>query len=235
MTTGIPHSLQDRTGIVARCPLFADLAQGDLAALAQIGRYRQFEAGQGLFLAGDTPEGLHIVVQGRVRIFVLSPESGREITLTVEEPFMTVAELPSFDGGPYPAHAEALEDSVTLLLEQQALNDLLVSRPAIAAHLLRTMGRRLRRLVELLEQLSFQGVLQRLALYLLEQSAQGVPFQLEANGIISAQLGTVPELVSRNLSRLHHSGAITLDQRQISALDTGLLRDLLQGTPAALQ
>lgn len=63
---------------------------------------------------------MHIVVTGRVKIFVLSPESGREIILTTEHPYNAVAELPSFDGGAYPASAEALEESETLMLEQHA-------------------------------------------------------------------------------------------------------------------
>lgn len=212
--------------VVARCPLFAALPAADITALAETGKRQRYDAGQGLFLAGDQPEGLHIVTSGRVRIYVLSPRNGREITLTLEHPFMTVAELPSFDGGPYPANAEALEDCETLLLLQADLERVLAQRSGIALHLLRTVGGRLRRLVGLVEQLSFQGVLQRLALHLLEQSGQ-VPFTLGTNAEIAAQVGTVPELISRNLARLHQSGAVTLAQRRITKLDQRLLRDLL--------
>jgi CRP/FNR family transcriptional regulator len=212
--------------VVARCPLFAGLPAQELSALASIGRRQDFAAGQDLFLAGDPPGGLHVVVRGRIRIYVLSPRNGREITLALEHPFMTVAELPSLDGGPYPANAQALEDSATLLLEQAALDRLLLERSAIALHLLRTVGGRLRRLVGLVEQLSFQGVLQRLALYLLEESSAGLPFALEPNAVIAAHVGTVPELVSRNLARLHQSGAIQLAQRRITGLDQEALLEL---------
>lgn len=227
MTAGKQFAKLTDSQVVARCPLFAELPAADVTALADSGTRRRYSAGQGLFLAGDRPEGLHIVTRGRVRIYVLSPRNGREITLALEHPFMTVAELPSFDGGPYPANAEALEDCETLLLVQAELERVLAQRSGVALHLLRTVGGRLRRLVGLVEQLSFQGVLQRLALHLLEQSGR-VPFRLGTNAEIAAEVGTVPELISRNLARLHQSGAVTLAQRQIVKLDEGLLRDLLE-------
>lgn len=214
--------------VLARCPLFAELADDDLNALAAIASRRQFAAGESLFLAGDRPEGLHVMVAGAVKIFVLSPGSGREIVLTTERPYLAVAELPSFDGGSYPAHAEALGPSETLLLEQGALERLLSEEPRIARHLLGALGRRLRRLVGLIEQLSFQEVIQRLSGHLHERARRGLPFELETNAAMAAQLGTVPELVSRNLARLQQSGALRLERRWVVAVDEALLAELSQ-------
>lgn len=214
--------------IVARCPLFATAERDDLRPLASIGRRRTYGAGQTLFLAGEHPEGLHIVVRGRVGVQVYSPESGRELVLTIEHPYNTVAELPSFDGEPYPANARALDDTETLFFEQDAFERVLTARPKLALLLLRTLGRRLRRLVGLVESLSFQEVIHRLAAYLEERAAQGVPFDLETNAHIAGRLGTVPELVSRNLSRLHQSGAIRLDGRAVVAADRTALATLAE-------
>jgi CRP/FNR family transcriptional regulator len=214
--------------ILARCPLFAELATDDLAALAQFAVRRRYRAGESLFLAGEQPEGLHVVVSGAIRIYILSPQSGRELVLTVEHPFNAVAELASFDGGAYPANAEAMEKTQTLFIEQLRLEQTLRQRPEISLHLLRTLGRRLRRLVGVIEQLSFQEVVHRLAGYLLTRAAAGVPFELETNAQIAAQLGTVPELVSRNLSRLHQAGSIRLHGRTVCKVDFGALSELSQ-------
>lgn len=212
--------------ILARCPLFAQATDDDLNALAAIAQRRTFAAGQTLFLSGQHPEGLHIVVRGRVGIHVLSPATGREVVLTVEHPYNTVAELPSFDGGAYPANGQAMEDTETLFLEQQSLEAVLTHRSGLALLMLRTLGRRLRRLVGLVESLSFQEVIHRLASYLEEQAAEGVPFQLDTNAHIAGYLGTVPELVSRNLARLHQSGAIVLEGREVVQVDRDALSDL---------
>lgn len=212
--------------VLARCPLFAELADDDLEALAEIGVRRTHAAGNTLFFAGDRPEGLHVVVHGRIRIQVASPRTGRPLVLTVEHPYHAVAELPSFDGGSYPAHGEAEEDTETLLLPQDRLDRLLDLRPGLARVLLRTLGRRLRRLVGLIERLSFQEVVQRLAGHLLDRADEGLPFELDTNADIAATLGTVPELASRNLSRLAQQGAITLEARTVVAVDEAVLAEL---------
>ncbi len=212
--------------VIARCPLFADLADDDVVALAGVAMRREMAAGETLFLAGEPPRGLPLVVRGSVKVYVLSPASGREVVLTVERPYNAVAELVAFDGGVYPASAGALEDGELLWLEQDGLQRLLAARPGLALHLMRTLGRRLRRLVALIERLSFQEVIQRLAADVLGRVRAGVPFELDTNAAIAARLATVPELVSRNLSRLHQSGVVRLDGRTVIAVDEQALREL---------
>lgn len=212
--------------VLARCPLFAELAEADLHALATVARRRHLEAGEPLFMAGEAAKGLAVVVSGRVKIYVISPASGREVVLAVEHPFNAVAELVSLDGGPYPASAEAAEASEVLWLEQVGFQRILRERPEIALHLMGMLGRRLRRLVALVEQISFQEVVHRLARYLLGVAQDGVPFVLDTNGAIAAQLGTVPELVSRNLSRLHAGGAIELQGRTVTSLNRAQLQEM---------
>lgn len=181
-----------------------------------------------LFLADEKPAGLNIVTAGQVKIFVLSAQTGREVILAVEGPYNAVAELPSLDGGTYPANAQAVGATDVLFLEQSAFLGVLHERPEVSLYLVRTLGKRLRRLVNLIEQLSFQEVVHRLASYLLEYAASGLPLELEANATIAARLGTVPELISRNLSRLHQSGVITLVQRRVTCIDYPLLRELAE-------
>jgi CRP/FNR family transcriptional regulator len=212
--------------VLVRCPLFAELSEADLDALAAIAERRRHPAGTLLFLAGDRPEALHVVVSGRIRIEVASPETGRPLVLTREPPFHAVAELPSFDGGPYPAHAEAEVDSVTLALPQARLDALLDARPGLSRALLRTLGRRLRRLVGLIERLSFQEVVQRLAAALLDRAERELPFELPTNAELAAELGTVPELASRNLSRLAQQDLVALNGRTVTGVDADGLRRL---------
>jgi CRP-like cAMP-binding protein len=214
--------------VLARCPLFAPLHHDDLGALAAVATTRRYEMGEMLFLAGEKPEGLNIITVGQVKIFVISEQTGREVILTVEYPYNAVAELPSLDGGTYPANAQAVEVTEVLFLEQGAFLGVLHERPEVSLHLVRTLGKRLRRLVNLVEQLSFQEVVHRLAGYLLERAVPGLPLELEANATIAARLGTVPELVSRNLSRLHQSGVIALAQRRVTRIDYPLLRELAE-------
>ncbi len=139
-----------------------------------------------------------------------------------------MAQLVALDGGPYPANAQAMKDTELVVVEHESFVATLYQRPAIALHLMRSLGRNLRRLVDLVEQISFQEVQHRLAAYLLRQAAKALPFDLETNAATGARLGTVPELVSRNLSRLHASGAVRMEGRRIVLVDTTALRSIAE-------
>jgi len=210
--------------VLARSPLFAELSDAELRALARVAVRRTLQPGEALFFAGDEAQGLHIVIGGRMKVFVVSPGSGREVILTVDRPYNAVAELVALDGGTYPANAEALEETELLVLEQEGFQDVLRQQPDIALHLLRVLGRRLRRLVNLVEAISFQEVVHRLARYLLEQGEP--PFPLATNADIAAELGTVPELVSRNLSRLVAGGVIGMQGRTVLTLERRRLQEM---------
>src|SRR5690625_3873992 len=212
--------------VLARCPLFAELPADDLEALAAVAHRRKLVTGETLFFAAEPAQGMQIVVSGRVKVFVVSPATGREVILTVERPFGTVAELVALDGGEYPASAEAAEPSELLILEQEGFQQVLHDRPGVALHLMRMLGRRLRRLVGLLEALSFQEVVHRLAAYLLGEARKGLPFALATNAEIAAQLGTVPELVSRHLSRLLAGEVISMNGRTVVGIDGEQLEEM---------
>src|SRR5690606_25535823 len=88
--------------VLARCPLLAGLPDDDILALAAAAQRRAFAAGEHVFLAGDASRGLLVSAAGRVRIYVLSPATGREVVLTVDGQFGAVAELVALEGASYP-------------------------------------------------------------------------------------------------------------------------------------
>lgn len=214
--------------VLVRCPLLAGLADDDVRALADGAVRRSVSAGETLFLAGDPSHGLMVIASGEIKVFLISPASGRELLLHHEREYGAVAQLVALDGGPYPANAQALRDTELVVVEHESFVDTLYKRPAIALHLMRSLGRNLRRLVDLVEQISFQEVQHRLAAHLLRESKRALPFDLETNAAMGARLGTVPELVSRNLSRLHASGAIHMEGRRIVAVNREVLAHIAE-------
>ncbi|HYL93234.1 MAG TPA: cyclic nucleotide-binding domain-containing protein, partial [Alphaproteobacteria bacterium] len=90
--------------------IFAELSPPELQSLSSRAVRKLYGPGEMLFSEGEPCSGFYIVTKGRIRIFKLSP-AGREQVLAVEGPGSSVAELPVFDGGPYPASTVALEES----------------------------------------------------------------------------------------------------------------------------
>jgi CRP/FNR family transcriptional regulator, cyclic AMP receptor protein len=217
-----PGSKVDRAAFLAKTSIFADLDQHELSHLAQRAVTKKYGAGETIFHAGDPCPGLYIVETGAVRIFKTS-FSGREQVLGVDAPGSSVAELPVFDGGPYPASASAIPETTLLFISKQDFQAVCLEYPQVALKVLRVIGRRLRGLVAIIEELSFTTVRHRLIAMLLRlakdtgKSAQALTVTLPAsNQELASQIGTVRELVSRNMSRLQAEGLIHIEGRNIT-------------------
>jgi len=206
--------------ILGRVPLFMDLSEEELRALAHRTVSHHVPAGELIFSEGDPCQGFYVVESGEVRIFKTAA-SGREQVLTIERPGDTVAELPVFDGGPYPASAVAIVDTVLLFVSKRDFRTLILDHPEVGLKVLKIVGARLRKLVGLIEELSFTTVRRRLVMQLVRiAKAEGVTtprgheVTLPTNQELASTVGTVRELVSRNLSRLQVEGLIRLDGKK---------------------
>lgn len=211
--------------ILRRTPLFANLTPKEMQALASRVSTRHFRPGEILFSEGDPCSGLFVVAAGSVRIFKLSP-AGREQILAVEGPGNSFAELPVFDGGNYPASASALGDTELLFISRKDFQNFCREHADVGLKVIAVVGSRLRRLVEIIEELSFTTVRQRLIAVILRLAEQGKPakegltLQMTlSHQELAAELGTVRELVSRNLSRLQAEGFLLVDGRRIVIKD----------------
>lgn len=216
--------------ILRRVGIFADLSPTELQFLAERAVPRDYAPGELIFSEGEICAGLFIVERGHVRIFKSSP-SGREQVLSVEGPGGSIAELPVFDGGNYPASTSAVDEARLYFISKQDFYSLCLVHPKVALKVLKVVGARLRRLVGIIEELSFTSVRSRLIANLLRLAAKGkkspagVEVQLPAsNQELASQIGTVRELVSRNLSRLQAEGLIHMDGKTLVIPDIGRLK-----------
>jgi CRP/FNR family transcriptional regulator len=228
----------DLAAVLEKAALLSSLSQPELQMLAARAVRKLFSAGELLFSEGEPCSGLHIIARGKVRIFKTSI-GGREQVLALNSPGETVAEVPVFDGGPYPASAMAIEDTELAFISRRDFNAYCLEHPEVALKVLVVVGARLRRLVSIIEELSFTTIRQRLIAALLKlaqsegkKTARGIEFQLPASHQeLANQMGTVRELISRNLMRLQAEGMLDVDARQIVVKDMKGLSALLDTTP----
>jgi CRP/FNR family transcriptional regulator len=208
--------------VLEQVPIFSGLSEQEFAFLTPRLRQRKFQAGELIFGEGDTCGGLYVIQTGNVRIFK-SSAGGREQVLAIEGPGNSIAELPVFDGGNYPASAQALTNCVLFFFSRQDFHALCLQYPQVALKVLKIVGGRLRGWVGIIEELSFTTVRHRLiALLVRLGKAEGtrhgdaITVTLPMNNSeLAAQIGTVRELVSRNLSRLQAEGLIVVDSRKL--------------------
>ncbi len=209
-----------------RAQLFAGLTEPEMQSLSARAVRKIYDAGELVFSEGEPCEGFYVVLAGKIRIFKTSA-NGREQILAMEGPGSSVAELPVFDGGRYPASVAAIDGSEMIFISRKDFQAFCLEHPQVALKVLAVVGSRLRRLVGIIEELSFTTVRQRLVSHLLrlatdigQKTDRGIEITLPgSHQDLAHQIGTVRELVSRNLSRLQAEGLLELDARNILIRD----------------
>jgi CRP-like cAMP-binding protein len=198
-----------------KVPIFGSLGPEELAAVAPFIQRKKFAPNQLVFSKGDRAEELFIVISGRLKLSVLSPD-GRELAFRTSGPGEVIGEIAALDGNVRTADMTAISDSELLALGRKSLTRLLESRPAFTTEVIRFLCRRLRDTTEQLESIALYPVEARLARLLLavaervkRASSPHVEFSLTVS---QSELGTVlgasrPK-VNVALRKLERAGAI---------------------------
>jgi CRP/FNR family transcriptional regulator len=212
-------------------PYFDHAPLGELEALADCISLREYSRGESLFFEGDPCAGLHIVRNGCIKLYRLSPQGRQYIVRLVQEKD-TFNEVSVFDGGNNPVNGEAIEASQVWVVEPDCLRRLVRSNPDFAAKVIYNLGQNLRHLVQTASELAFYQVTHRLARLLSslpEAETAGVNPSRWTQEQLAARLGTVREVVARSLRELERSGAIRTENRRIAIADPGVLAQWSQG------
>ena len=123
--------MTNRIQALQQTALFGSLAMSDLEALSSHTVEHTLKKGEILFIAGDAATGLYVVVNGAIRAYRVGAD-GREQVIHVERSGATLAEVPVFDGGPYPSTTAADEDSTLLFIRKEHVVQLCLNRPSIS-------------------------------------------------------------------------------------------------------
>jgi CRP-like cAMP-binding protein len=148
--------------LLSQTALFGGLDEGD--RLAVVGRMRrvQFETNQMIFSRGDSGREIYLVLEGRIRLSVLSAE-GRELSFAHAGPGELFGEIATLDGGERTAGATAIGAVSAMILPQKALNDLIDNNPKVARAAIRFLCQRLRDTDQKLEAIALHRIEVRLA------------------------------------------------------------------------
>ncbi len=219
--------------------IFRELNSAQLRSLADIAQLQTFPKGDYIFHQGSAATGFFVVKIGRVKVFKLSTQ-GKEQILHFFGPGDHFAEVPALDGQDFPASAATLEPSEVIFLPRVAFIQLLHQYPDIANAMLISLSQHARHLGQLVEDLSFKEVPERLATYLLNLSdrvASTAPNHTSTPCIVeldlsksqlAAALGTIPATLSRAFDRLSREGMIVIRGTRIELRDRDRLQDLSQ-------
>ncbi len=209
---------------------FQELSDSEVEAIAQVVKLKDLQRGRLLFMEGDPGEAVYILCRGLIKLYKVNEEGKEQILHYVHEGGI-FAEVVLFDGGPYPATAETVENSLVGVLSNKDMEKLVLSHGQLALKLLRIMSRRLRAAQMAIRDLGLQGAEHRLARLLLrlaerhgEDTAKGIKLSTWiTRQEIASIIGTTRETVARILSRFQKEGDLVIDKGEIFLKD-GLKR-----------
>ncbi len=217
--------------LIANTPLFKRLSKTQHENLAKICIKRSYKRGQIIFREGRPANGFYIVASGRIKIFKVSSQ-GKEQILGIFGAGEVFGEVAVFSGNCFPANAMAIEDSHIIFVPRGEFISIIKEDPTLGLNMLAVLSSRLRKFTVLIENLSLKEVGSRLAAYILylKEQKDAEKFKLDVTKTqLASLLGTIPETLSRTLSKMNKQGLIKIEGSQIEILDQEGLQKLAKG------
>lgn len=192
--------------------------EGELVAdILAHARRQAFSPAVHLYWEGDACSAIAFILAGEVRVYRCG-ESGREITLYEIGPGETCILNASciLGNNAYPANAVTVSAGELLLVSAHEFRRLLGRYEAMSAFVYSLLSQRLTEVMELVQEVAFGRMDERLLDYLIEKSGDGILHATHQK--IANDLGTSREVVSRLLKDLERGGRIALARNVVTFL-----------------
>jgi CRP/FNR family transcriptional regulator len=180
----------------------------------------ELASGETMFRPGDGCEGFGFVIDGAVKVGLVS-EHGREIVLYRVRPgeSCTVTVSCLVTGSPYPAQGVVESDLTAALISRTSFIELVDLSPVFRQFVLGIFSTRVTHLMELVHEVAFNKLDRRLASRLLELG----PRVGLSHSELAGELGTSRVMVSRILESFADEGLVTLGRRLVTVEDPAKL------------
>lgn len=212
--------------------MFSDLAEEDIVSLAGMVTLKHFTKGSFVISQNDRGSVMYLLVAGRVKVSLASPE-GKELALNYLEAPSHFGEMSLVDAEPRSADVIAVTDTEVLALDARDLSAAIQVQPKLALTLIATLSRRVRGLIGRLEDVVFHDASHRVMRVLLNVAtasyeARGVPVvEGFTHYEVATLAGTSRETASRVISQLAKDGIVATKGRRV-IVDLFALRDRVE-------
>jgi CRP/FNR family transcriptional regulator len=212
-----------RSKLLERFPVFRQLDAPRLERLLAEAQLVQVPAGGVLFDTRQPCRGFPLVLQGAIRVS-MTAANGREILLYRVEP----GEGCIMSGGcllghsDYAARAVADANVVLLSVPPALFDELMLEFEPFRRFVFRMYGERLAEVMELVEEVAFRRLDERLAQLLIHRG----PVVEATHQKLAEELGSVREIVSRLLRSFEDHGWVRLERERVTVLDPKALATL---------
>ena len=209
-------------------PIWDKLEQGIQTALIASSRLLHANAGDIVHNSAENCTGLILVQHGLLRVYSLSPD-GREITLyrLLERNICLFSASCMIRGLQLDLAIQAEQDTDFWLISPDVYKQLMEQSPPLSTFTTELTAGRFSDVMWLVNQILWKRMDQRVAAFLLEESAlQGTETLHLTHEAIANHLGTAREVVTRTLKYLRDEGDVELARGIVSITDATALERL---------
>jgi CRP/FNR family transcriptional regulator len=211
-------------------PVYRTLSVADRQKVAAAASVRRYGRGEIIFEQDTPSDAFYTIATGRVKIFKMLP-SGKDLILEVFGAGDPLGAVAAYDGRPFPATAQAIEDTTCLLVPRAAFFRLLEDHPSLVRGLMLGMTVRLVELTNRLAELSGARIESRLARLFVklaremgrqERGGLFIPLALSRQELAD-MTGTTIETCIRIMSRWGKQNVVRTEKDGFVVLDGGAL------------
>ena len=190
-----------------------------------------YQKGETVVWEDDDCKALYFVSSGAVEIYRTAVD-GREHTLGVIMPGQVLNVVPVLrEEAKNPANARCIRDTILLVLGREDARRLMGCFPELAIALAAELADRLQQMTRKAGALALHTVRQRLAAFLIDEADQDDkdPHIFWTRDDMARQIGTVRDVIGRNLRDMETEGVLRREKGNIILLDRVRLQRIANG------
>jgi CRP-like cAMP-binding protein len=216
--------------MLAKIHYFAGLTRDELKEVKKyILLEKKIEKGQTFLYEDDKVDYMYFIASGSVKVFKKSV-NGKEQILNIASIGESLNDVSTFDGGGCAMDMQAMTPVYLYAIKKGDMKYLFSKFPRIALNTAAVLAGKVRRDSSLVEVLSFDQVISRLARLILKQAAAAGDERLPlfTQQELAAMVGSSRVFVNRSLRVMEDKGAIRLERRRIVITDEQALKNMVR-------
>ncbi len=202
--------------------IFSSLKDEELEKIGALFESIKYKNNETIFIEGDPSDKFYLVAEGSVKILKHSM-MGKDIILEVISPGDIFGGVAVLDKKPFPATAQAMEQTTVIRISRQNLLRIMEEYPILKLEIVKYFSDKLRDAHEMLKNIATERVEKRIAALLLKLSEKvgieegdyrKIDFPLTRQEI-AEMVGTTVETCIRTMSKFQKKGMIKSSNSRI--------------------
>ncbi len=217
-----------------KIPIFSRVSKPELEEMSKITEMKKFKKDDLIFSEGEEGESMFLIISGLIKVFKTST-GGQIKTLDMLGKGDFLGEMAILDKEIRSATAAAIENTEVMVLKKRVFEKHIKTNPIVSLKIMQALCARLRKADKDIEALSFQNVLGRVAITLLNlakkygvKTENGIKINIKlTHQELADMVGTAREMVSRTLLNFKKNKCIDIDGRYIYITNMKELKELI--------